>query len=349
LSFSRRRSQQKEAAPVAREDTTNPPTPAIDEAAPTKSTLNKVIRSVSFSRTTRKPPPKKEETASDDSSESRPPTPDDPLEDTALAAASETVVAPATSNILEVSQADIDAVSLSSSLHGWLKKRHQRHPGTWAKRYFDVNDSRGTVAYSKGEKGKKTKPSVVLSLQDISAVGLSKEWSNAFVIYCTPIVLTLAADDKEEAHMWVLQLNKRMQLWREKAKSRTMVAQVRPAASPVAEKPKPAVSGVSRGELEPRPPVAESSCRIERCPVLIRQHPSVPASHADEYTSVDSSAPFATAGTSSLPWPQNQRIPSHPGATHMKFPALASGLGGYTHENEIQGTSVEAIQAFDSD
>ena len=95
-----------------------------------------------------------------------------------------------------------------------LKKRHQKNPQQWARRFFFVNDTRGTVAYSKGEKGKKTKPSVVLSLQDISVVKVVslQETANAFVISCPPVTLTVAADDREDAQMWVLQLNKRVRL-----------------------------------------------------------------------------------------------------------------------------------------
>lgn len=56
------------------------------------------------------------------------------------------------------------------ALQGYLLKRHYRNPGTWAKRYFMVNDRRGTLAYSKGEKGKKSNPTVVLPLHAISRV-----------------------------------------------------------------------------------------------------------------------------------------------------------------------------------
>lgn len=59
-------------------------------------------------------------------------------------------------------------------LHGWLKKRHAHDRSVvslssqWAKRYFVVDDTRGTLSYLKAEYSKKA--SVVLPLVDITSV-----------------------------------------------------------------------------------------------------------------------------------------------------------------------------------
>ena len=67
LSF-RRKSQQANAEKVEVKPPPDQREPEEVSAAPTpKSSVQKVIRSVSFSRRSRKPPPKKEETASEES------------------------------------------------------------------------------------------------------------------------------------------------------------------------------------------------------------------------------------------------------------------------------------------
>ena len=56
-------------------------------------------------------------------------------------------------------------------LHGWLCKRHAKEKSMmnqWARRYFVVDDTRGTLSYMKSEHTKKA--SVVLPLVDISSV-----------------------------------------------------------------------------------------------------------------------------------------------------------------------------------
>lgn len=54
-------------------------------------------------------------------------------------------------------------------MRGWLSKRHNKDSAfkqlDWAMRFFAVDDVRGTLAYSKGEK---RKPSAILPLADIS-------------------------------------------------------------------------------------------------------------------------------------------------------------------------------------
>ena len=57
--------------------------------------------------------------------------------------------------------------------HGWLGKRHQhanRLGGQWAKRYFSVDEARGTFSYAKNEVAR---PKVVLPLCDVAKVTVS--------------------------------------------------------------------------------------------------------------------------------------------------------------------------------
>lgn len=59
-------------------------------------------------------------------------------------------------------------------IQGWLLKRHQHTKSVaaqWARRYFQVDDLRGTLSYAKGENKKAT---VVLPLADVTAVRLCK-------------------------------------------------------------------------------------------------------------------------------------------------------------------------------
>ena len=57
------------------------------------------------------------------------------------------------------------------ALHGWLLKRHVKPTvlsDAWAKRYFVVDDTRGTLSYLKAEYSKKA--AVVLPLDDTTSV-----------------------------------------------------------------------------------------------------------------------------------------------------------------------------------
>ena len=150
--------------------------------------MQKIIRSASFGRRGSKAKGNAKEIKKDDpptaeeestSGESRPFTPDEAEDADRLASTASEKVAKLSRDSLEfamkaheMSDAELDDVPLSANLQGFLKKRHQKQPHQWARRFFFVNDERGTVAYSKGEKGKRLKPSIVLSLQDISTVKL---------------------------------------------------------------------------------------------------------------------------------------------------------------------------------
>ena len=70
-----------------------------------------------------------------------------------------------------------------------------------AKRYFYVDEARGTLSYAKKET---KKPTVVLPLADITSVrpldggepGIGR-MSNCFIISCPPVHLTVRAEDRE--------------------------------------------------------------------------------------------------------------------------------------------------------
>ena len=103
-----------------------------------------------------------------------------------------------------------DGSTLPPLLNGWLQKRHQHksHGARWAKRYFHVDEVRGTLSYAKSEV---KKPTVVLPLADVTSV---KPWErqsrgrsgkdrpdsamppHTFVISCPPVHLTVRAEDR---------------------------------------------------------------------------------------------------------------------------------------------------------
>ena len=65
---------------------------------------------------------------------------------------------------------DDESRSVPAVLNGWLYKRHQHKKGVaaqWARRYFHVDEMRGTLSYAKNEA---KKPTVVLPLADVTSV-----------------------------------------------------------------------------------------------------------------------------------------------------------------------------------
>ena len=342
LSFGRRGSR----APKSSTDLSSLPiggskarAPTDENTAPDKATVptksqssvSKVVRSVSFSRRNRKPstPPADERTASEESSESRPPSRDD--DDAAAGAAS---VVEGRRAVNEVTDQEVEAAPLTANLQGWLRKRHQKQPSVWARRFFAVNDTRGTVAYSKGEKGGRSKPSVVLSLQDVAVVKLVEldDARHAFVISCPPVTLTAAAEDREEARMWVVQLNKRVRVWREKAEAKTKVAVV--AGSDNA--PPPAAveldGGIENGtDAEPASPPRHNA--------VLEPDASEPSGTPHRAASTH------RAGCAADGWSNRPRDAAPPHRRVEAPPALMPGIGRISEEV----SSVETIQAFESD
>ena len=121
---------------------------------------------------------------------------------------------------------------LSATLAGWMLKKHTHEKSLgaqWAKRYFAVNEQRGTISMSKGPK---KKASAVLPLADIKSVKVCAAdevgVANCFQISCPPVHLTLRADDREECRVWVRQLQLRVDNWQAKAANTVKVASFAP-------------------------------------------------------------------------------------------------------------------------
>ena len=298
LSFSRRR--KGPSRPAFSPEKERPEKTEKAENAQEGTRMQKIIRSASFGRRGSKAKENKGNTKRDDpptageestSGDSRPLTPEEAEEaEKEPISPEEKVLQPRRESLElamkahEMTDEELDAIPLSANLQGFLKKRHQKQPHQWARRFFFVNDERGTVAYSKGEKGKRLKPSVVLSLQDISTVKLLTLDDARFplLICCPPVSLTIAAEDREEALMWVIQLNKRMRIWREKAALKTRVATPAPPPPPSLPSPPgtatdgPATCESREEKLEPRDPVMESDRRRGSSPPERRGSGEIP-------------------------------------------------------------------------
>ena len=88
----------------------------------------------------------------------------------------------------------------NGSMHGWLYKRHtheKRMKAQWAKRYFTVDEHRGTLSYAKSEF---KRPTVVLPLCDITSVKtveMEVHGPFCFVISCPPVHLTVRSENVE--------------------------------------------------------------------------------------------------------------------------------------------------------
>lgn len=105
------------------------------------------------------------------------------------------------------------------SLHGWLLKRHTREKSMskqWAKRYFVVDEHRGTLAYSKSEF---KRPTVVLPLCDITSVkplDMELHGPFCFKISCPPVHLTVRSDSVGDRTRWMHGLEHHAGLWHAK-------------------------------------------------------------------------------------------------------------------------------------
>ena len=117
---------------------------------------------------------------------------------------------------LPTAQGDVPA---PGSLHGWLHKRHTHEKSMgkqWAKRYFAVDEHRGTLAYSKTEF---KRPTVVLPLCDITSVhALDMELHGPFCfkISCPPVHLTVRSDSVDDRRRWIRGLEHHAGIWRAK-------------------------------------------------------------------------------------------------------------------------------------
>merc|ERR1712113_520667 len=111
-------------------------------------------------------------------------------------------------------------------MSGWLLKRHahDRRAGPfskqWAKRFVTLNTHRGTLAVSKGERGK---PTTIMPLCDISLIkeieGSNIDWCDGcFQISCPPLQLILRAQDREERETWIRALREHAAEWQSAAR-----------------------------------------------------------------------------------------------------------------------------------
>ena len=159
-----------------------------------------IVRTASFSRRSKENRSNENDTEADNSSESRSPTPDSP-EDDALGV----------------------ATVMTDRLYGWLKKKSQGK-GRWSRRYFFVDETRGTLGYAKSHTGRGSKPSAVLPIADITKIETVPGEPNTFVISCPPIHLTVAAVSVKERKNWVRQLELRAEVWRARQAEKMPVA-----------------------------------------------------------------------------------------------------------------------------
>ena len=221
-SFERRKRASAVPPAKAAAPATKPPT------APAGGRVSKMVRSASFSRrrassTAREGATSEESSSGESSPTSRCMSPDE--DDRA-------------SN-----------TPLSATLAGWMLKKHTHEKSMraqWAKRYFAVNELRGTISMSKGPK---KKASAVLPLADIKSVKVCSAAdmgvANCFQISCPPVHLTLRAEDRDECRMWVRQLQLRVDTWQAKAANQVKVASFAPfaphavAPSHAAQRPQP--------------------------------------------------------------------------------------------------------------
>ena len=113
---------------------------------------------------------------------------------------------------------------LSDALYGFLKK--QSRGGSWKRRYFYVDESRGTLAYAKSVKQRGAKPSAVLPIADMTRIEQCDDEPCAFRIACPPIHLTVMAVSPKECKHWMKQLELRADVWRVRQREKIPVANV---------------------------------------------------------------------------------------------------------------------------
>ena len=212
-----------------------------------------LVRTASFSRRgSKNSNARDDETDRDECSDSRSATPD-----TERAPNSPTFVHSPTDSESEPS------TILSDHLYGWLKKRTSG--GSWNKRYFFVDETRGTLGYSKAVKNKSSKPSAVLPIADITRVEKGDEPCE-FKISCPPIHLTVAAASVKQRKMWVKQLEMRAELWRARQSAKIPVANVADLMRKAQQESKGGAAAASeRSRPIARSPVTLSEPKMMSC------------------------------------------------------------------------------------
>lgn len=260
---------------------------AAVEADPSIGKLRGIVRAASFGRMKKTPVAEAIVTETESGSSSQP---------SPMAAASAAAGAPAAAAAAYA--VDMPARRGLGSLHGWLLKKHTRDKTVsyqWAKRYFVVDDVRGTISYSKGVT---KKPSVVLPVVDITTVEESDEASSGsfgFVVSCPPVLLTLCAEDREDRILWVKGLQKRSHIWREKAAQKGIVVAERMSDQYLLARPLPVATATPMtGEL---------------AGAAGEQEASLSASAAKKKKPADSGRPRDEAPCIDVPVPEDSRLP----------------------------------------
>mmetsp|Transcript_26541 Transcript_26541/g.44090 ORF Transcript_26541/g.44090 Transcript_26541/m.44090 type:complete len:143 (-) Transcript_26541:69-497(-) len=109
------------------------------------------------------------------------------------------------------------------AMNGWLLKRHAHDRRSslfskqWAKRFVIINQHRGTLSVSKGER---SKPTTILPLRDILLPEIKDlDWGDgSFQIACPPLHLILRATDNAEREVWMRVLREQTAEWQSNAR-----------------------------------------------------------------------------------------------------------------------------------
>ena len=135
---------------------------------------------------------------------------------------------------------------MEPKLDGFLLKA-KSGGGGYNRRYFYVEESRGTLAYAKSKAKMIKQPSAVLPIADISKITRADACSLRFVVSCPPIHLTLEAASHAERERWINQLELRRAVWTVRQLQKVPVANVaaliRQASGSRTELPPGAIAG----------------------------------------------------------------------------------------------------------
>jgi hypothetical protein len=238
-----------------------------------------IVRTASFSRRSKRDLWREDENATEPessaASRSGDESPADPNSPTEAASAPEAAPPEA------VADDEPEAPSiLQERLYGWLKKRSSSG-GSWKKRYFFVDETRGTLGYAKSARGRGSKPSAVLPIADITRIEPFAGEPCAFVIACPPIHLTVCAISVKERKVWMKQLEMRCDVWRVRQAQKMPVANVgallKEASSDAAKGRRPlSLRSAPSEPPPPSPPVQPTSAaRAAHQPgaSLVPRHP----------------------------------------------------------------------------
>jgi len=116
------------------------------------------------------------------------------------------------------------------ALQGWLSKKHEHHKvlgSQWARRYFSINESYGTLNYSKSENKRASIMLPLCDIQKVERLEIEQFGPFCFLVSCPPASLTLKARDQDECQRWIRALTAHSTLWRTKGGLTATAAVVR--------------------------------------------------------------------------------------------------------------------------